>query len=301
MRARTEVWLAIGGLVVLQLATTFGAIGLFERMDPSIAQVLTEESDVPVVDGEEDGASDSSVIERRRELHRLLVEAEAGAWAMALLGGLSLLLALFVSRRIDRRLIAPLSELDRSTRAAVRGERFRRCYVEDAPLEVRRVADSINQLMDHAERDEGRAEAAELARIDRAALLALLDDEGEAALVVDHEGKVVAMSRRAMTRWDADAEEVAADLLRAARGEDAIRVARRLSLADGKGCLIWLKPDASEDALEHEAGHGEVDGEAEHVAERSDQGVAGDGGVEPDAAGEQGQDGADGRSEGHDA
>ncbi len=303
MRARTELWLAIGGLVLLQLATTFGAIGLFERMDPAIAQVLTEETPDGVSATSDMAARPEGAIgERRLELHRLLIEAEAGAWAMAILGGLSLLLAFFVSRRIDRRLIAPLSELDRATRAAARGERFRRCHIEDAPLEVSRVADSINQLMDRGDEDTTHAEAARVARIDRAALLALLDAEAEAAVVVDEDGAIVAMSRSAMARLDHDTEgEFAADSRRALRGEDASWVARRLALGSGRGSLLWLRAATSEHRLEHESGDREVDGQAEHVADGGDQRVARDRGIEPDTAREQGQDGTDGGSEGDDA
>jgi len=316
MRARTEVLLAVGGLLLVQLTTTFGAIALFDRMNPAIAHIVDENSD-PV----EANASSTFLHDMRARDQQARDLGTGGAWAMAFLGGLSLMLAIGVFRRFDRRLLGPLKALDRATRAVARGDHFRRCQIEAAPLELSRIADSVNQVLDRqgssgsprADEVATRSEGEKPTRIDRAALLALLDSQPQAALLVENDGRVVAASSGAMARLEVDDQGyLRAALVAAAGGADVPEVERRLALKRDEGSVLWLRDDSpesgdaieskspveSEDDVQHEAGDSEVDGQPEHVAEGGDQGVAGDGGVEPEASDGQGQDGSEGRPEG---
>ena len=80
--------------------------------------------------------------------HRAQRVGTAGAWAMVILGLLGVLLAVAVFRRLLRRLLHPLGELDETLRAAVRGDRHRRTHVEEAPDDLRRLAADLNSLLD---------------------------------------------------------------------------------------------------------------------------------------------------------
>ena len=91
------------------------------------------------------GINRDAMMEADQEAQRLGV---AGAWVAALVGVLSFGMSLLVLRRMRRRLVAPLLELHATLEAARQGERFRRCHSRGAPLEMRRVLESVNLLLD---------------------------------------------------------------------------------------------------------------------------------------------------------
>lgn len=88
----------------------------------------------------------------REEMRRRDLEAQrlgvAGAWAVVLLGLLGLLLATFFVRRLVRRLLRPLAELQQTLAAAAGGDARRRALVERAPLELLQMAAALNALLD---------------------------------------------------------------------------------------------------------------------------------------------------------
>jgi hypothetical protein len=72
----------------------------------------------------------------------------AGAWGAVLMGFLSFLLSVFVFVHLRRRVLNPLLELVAVLEATGQGARLRRCRIREAPLELTRSAELINQLLD---------------------------------------------------------------------------------------------------------------------------------------------------------
>ncbi|MCA9752705.1 MAG: hypothetical protein KC591_10975 [Gemmatimonadetes bacterium] len=72
----------------------------------------------------------------------------AGAWAAVGIGFLSFLGSLFVIGRVRRRVVAPLVELHEVLTEHARGDVHRRCRTSNAPVELRRVLEAVNRLLD---------------------------------------------------------------------------------------------------------------------------------------------------------
>lgn len=130
----------------------------------------------------------------------------AGAWAMALLGFLGFLLALVVTRRIERRLLTPILEVDAVLADARAGDTHRRCVRADADAGGQLV-DNLNWLLDRLRPADPRpAEDGAL----RAALVALLDRVVDVpAVLIDDEGALVAVNAVALDEGVRAAEVVA--------------------------------------------------------------------------------------------
>lgn len=79
-----------------------------------------------------------------REAQRL---GRAGAWSAVVVGFVSLVLSLIVLARLRSRLLLPLVEIRDVLLDAQSGGR-RRCRPRPAPLEVRRIAEMTNRLLD---------------------------------------------------------------------------------------------------------------------------------------------------------
>lgn len=128
----------------------------------------------------------------------------AGAWAAVLVGFLSLLLSLFVLARLRRRVLLPVLEIhDVLGEASFVGKR--RCRPRESALEIGRIADSVNGILDdRAARWLGGSRGAEgvvpesSERSLHAALVALLGEEGRPALVVDEDGRILRANASAL-------------------------------------------------------------------------------------------------------
>jgi nitrate/nitrite-specific signal transduction histidine kinase len=87
-----------------------------------------------------------------RAMERADAEAKrlgnAGAWAVALLGLVALLLSVVILRRLSTRLLRPLAELYQTLRAAQGGDPFRRCTTSDTAGEVHHLMHAVNELLD---------------------------------------------------------------------------------------------------------------------------------------------------------
>ncbi|MCB9665677.1 MAG: hypothetical protein H6732_16330 [Alphaproteobacteria bacterium] len=119
----------------------------------------------------------------------------AGAWAAVLAGLLGFALSVRAYRQIRDRLVGPFLEVDATLSAWRAGDPHRRCLPLEGPLEVRRVAQHLNQILDR--HDEDRARHTTPAHTERPALLALLDRQDHAIVVVGRAGEVVAANTRA--------------------------------------------------------------------------------------------------------
>lgn len=262
MGVRRQISYSIGALLVMQLLTSFAAIGLLSRMGPAIEGILeingesiaaVEEMILVLAEGEGgpvapfgrvryeqaldrvDAATvapaERPAVERLRvdsaealdgdraarvrvlsALERVgrgnvaAMEAQdadaralgvAGAWAAAALGLAGFGLGVVVRRRIARDIEVPLAEIDAALTASRGGDPHRRAGIRpDRPLELARVAQGVNDLLDRRQ-PEGTRRALRMATGDRAVLLHLLDREPLGVVVVDATGDLLAANQAA--------------------------------------------------------------------------------------------------------
>jgi hypothetical protein len=109
----------------------------------------------------------------------------AGAWSAVFVGFLGFGAGLLVLGRIVTRFIDPLEDLDSVLRAAREGDSKRRCQPNRGPIELRRMAQAVNVVLDarlHSSAAPDRASADP--RHSDSALNALLERLGKPAAVV---------------------------------------------------------------------------------------------------------------------
>lgn len=163
----------------------------------------------------------------------------AGAWAATFLGLTSLLLALLLVRRLDRRIADPLDDLHEVVAAVARGDRHRRCH-SAGPPEIIAIGRGLNRLLD----DRGAPERTRrLAEVDRATVLRLLDALPEPAFVVRIDGTVVSASESALDLLEGSEREALQEAVGALlRGEvtDHPAVASLEELLPGEAWLVRL-------------------------------------------------------------
>ncbi len=115
----------------------------------------------------------------------------AGAWVLALLGLVGLGLSMAVMRRFQAKLIRPVYELGAVLEACSDGDRHRRFNPAEASSEFREVAQVVNSLVgEHFGRLERDWE--KVAKLDRSALLWLLDRRSEPTFVCGEAGTLLA-------------------------------------------------------------------------------------------------------------
>jgi nitrogen fixation/metabolism regulation signal transduction histidine kinase len=110
-----------------------------------------------------------------------------GAWAAAVLGLLSLLAAVGMKRRIERRVIAPIEHTAAAVESILEGDRHRRCPVH-GPQEIAAVGRGVEALR---ERPTHAAAVRDERHDERRLLLALLDAEPGVAFLVDDRGVIL--------------------------------------------------------------------------------------------------------------
>lgn len=72
----------------------------------------------------------------------------AGAWAAVFVGSIPFALGLLIVAQLRKRLLRPVLEIHDVLAAVHNGDRFRRCKLLDAPIEIRKAAESVNRLLD---------------------------------------------------------------------------------------------------------------------------------------------------------
>jgi hypothetical protein len=157
----------------------------------------------------------------------------AGAWATVILCVLGFSAALVVTRRLDRRIAHPISELYATLEAALAGDTHRRCVQSGAQNEVWFLMQSVNQLLDRCAVPEERPKNEVEPQL-RAAVRHLLDEAEDARVLLDKSGHIVAASRLALDRLNA-ADSVALGLAldRAIAGEVVAPVQDRADVGQG--------------------------------------------------------------------
>lgn len=159
-------------------------------------------------------------------------EAEArrlsmvGAWSIVVLGAVAFAGSQWSLRRLSRRIATPLREVEEAVVAYRRGDTHRRGGIGDAPVELRTLVAEINGLFD------GLAllatEDAHGPALDRAALLALLDETEDPILLFGGDGRVRACNKAALRMTPQEQAEARLDPDRWARVE----------LPNGSGALL---------------------------------------------------------------
>jgi PAS domain-containing protein len=188
------------------------------------------------------GRSNRSAIEKaNHDAQRL---GYGGAWAVALLSFFTFGSGLLALRQLDRRVLAPLSELHEVLAAPGEGDHHRRCHAPAGTSDELAVGmRAVNHLLD-ALRAPSAAEDATDATVERATLLAILDALPDAAAIVDDEGEIIASNKQALELLaDEPGDALGARLRAAAKGEDAGAV-RTQPILDGKRVLCRWDPPA---------------------------------------------------------
>ena len=135
----------------------------------------------------------------RAAMQQASVEAQrlgaAGAWAVALLGMFGFGASLIVTRRLLRRIVAPLQEVERVLEAVERGDRLQRCatrgfraHPHQLLCRLNRLLDAENQPSDESGSPEGSMPVVPW----------LLDAWGGPVALVDGEGRILSTSRQAL-------------------------------------------------------------------------------------------------------
>ncbi len=142
----------------------------------------------------------------------------AGAWAMVFLAAAGFSWTIIATRRLRRRVIAPLGELISVVEAQKVGDPHRRCRKLPCAAEIATLMDSLDYLLD--QRTALRRQQVPLARehevADRAALLFLLERLPRAAFVMVSDGHVEAANERGLDQLHGEGGRTLRQQLRAA-------------------------------------------------------------------------------------
>jgi PAS domain-containing protein len=120
----------------------------------------------------------------------------AGAWAVALLGMFGFGATLFVTRRLTRRLLLPLYEMDRVLSALEQGDRLQRCATRGMPTRQHELLSRLNRLVDASVQSINSG--ASVPETSSGLTPWLLDAWGAALALLDAEGRVLSANRAAL-------------------------------------------------------------------------------------------------------
>jgi hypothetical protein len=142
-----------------------------------------------------------AVVRRDEEARRL---GYAGAWAAVFLGAVSFAWGLLAVSRARRRVIEPLHEVGSVLDAARAGDRYRRCRKLPAPIELDRILDGVDDLLDARTLRQFAEEPSLRALVDRPVLTFLLEQRPGPAWVVTADGAIDAANRAGLERLAGD-------------------------------------------------------------------------------------------------
>lgn len=164
-----------------------------------------------------------------------------GAWLGALVA-VSLLSFVFLSRAIQRHILARLDHLRRGGEAVAQGDTRRR-LLDHRDDELGRVAAAVDRLLDRLQQAEGRSSAE--VRRERRLTLALLASHGPAVAVFDLDGRLLAgepgeEAQRRVHEWARSEDGPRA---REEAGDGAAARAEPVALGDGLEARPLRSPD----------------------------------------------------------
>jgi PAS domain-containing protein len=180
---------------------------------------------------------------RANEQAKLL--GTAGAWVLVFFGLLGLVLSIAVMRRARIKLIRPIYELEAMLRACSAGDSHRRFSPGDTSKEFHEVAAVVNTLVtEHFSQRERDWES--IAKLDRVALVRLLDAQREPTLVCEVGGSIAAANDAALELLAGPSGARLRDLLvRACRGEPVVGISAEPLHDAGWLCRFQAQPDGS--------------------------------------------------------
>jgi PAS domain-containing protein len=180
---------------------------------------------------------------RANEQAKLL--GTAGAWVLVFLGLLGLVLSIAVMRRARIKLIRPIYELEAMLRACSAGDSHQRFSPGDTSKEFHEVAAVVNALVtEHFSQRERDWES--IAKLDRVALVRLLDAQREPTLVCEAGGSITAANDAALELLaGASGARLRELLARACRGEPVVGISVEPLHDAGWLCRFQAQPDGS--------------------------------------------------------
>lgn len=187
----------------------------------------------------------------RQAMRRADAEANrlgaAGAWAVAFLafGGFSV--SLLVLSRTRKRIVQPLLELYSTLESARRGDRYRRCQVLEAPVEIKRALEAVNGLLEERE-SHALEEASGEDRRARATALHLLEDRPEPTFVIDAGGELVLANERGLALLSSGDGVKIRDALRRVPSRKAPDMVRATAIARDELWLCTIPQDGDQEA-----------------------------------------------------
>ncbi len=125
----------------------------------------------------------------------------AGAWAAVFIALGSFLLSAIVIASLERRVVAPLVELHAVLEVARVGDGHRRCRMAKGPIEVQRVLTAVNTILERlflGPDNDVRSRVESRAKIERHALVHLLEERQEATVLIDEEGEILAANNQGL-------------------------------------------------------------------------------------------------------
>ncbi len=128
--------------------------------------------------------------------------SQAGAWGATLLGALALTLAFMVYRRLRLRIELPIEQLHSTTERIREGNLQARCGVIDGPVEVQRIGDDLNWLLDRTALAPEMREPPPVNQGERnlrRGFLWFLEQESRPAMVIDGDGNKISCNNAALT------------------------------------------------------------------------------------------------------
>jgi nitrogen fixation/metabolism regulation signal transduction histidine kinase len=171
----------------------------------------------------------------REEDRRAQRMATAGAWSVVFIALIGFVASLLVIRRLRRYIMEPLAELYATLEAVGKGDRFRRCTSFDAPAELKRIFQIVNQMLDEQERKRGHGSDA----CARQALMYLLEQQPRPAFVVDKRGHLIAANHPGLEQLESDrGERLRQHLARIPSGDS--RLFESVQLGDGESWYCEL-------------------------------------------------------------
>jgi len=179
-------------------------------------------------------------------MHRRNEEARrlgyANAWVGVFAGLVAFIISRLIARRLRRRVAEPVSDLGAVLRRVRGGDPFSRCRSFDTSSELRGVLSSVNELLDErrfgAPREDGRGGT------ERSALLALLELQGAAACVLDHDGVLLAANTSMLTRLAGEGgDELRALLRRQEEHAESLIITQTHLLERSSGRIVILQEE----------------------------------------------------------
>ena len=244
-----------------QLRERFGAA--LERVRQNVTE-NDEESEIAILGEEGQRAIEGDVVARvktiaalerlavinRSAIHRADAEVRrlgwAGAWSVAFLGLVGFIAGLIVLRRVDSRILQPLTTVHATLAAVKQGDSHRRVHVPAVSSDVMFIMHAVNDLLDQAaiaanapSQIKPPTDTADL----RAVLLHLIDDRAEPCAIVRPDGAIEAADRDVLELLQGTAgAELAAALREGASGNIVAPVVDAVTVADGAYVICTLSP-----------------------------------------------------------